>query len=91
MNQRFYKYAGKQEEAKYAAEAELYMDRMISRIYEANSLYDMLVLHNYFMNYTDAVFLLDKQIEGTKKKLSKVIKRKQKGYFSPGRKNKRRP
>ena len=80
VNQRFYKYAGKQEEAKYAAEVEMYMDMMISRIYEANSLYDMLFLHNYFMNYTDAVFLLDKQIEDTKKKLSKIIKRKQKGY-----------
>lgn len=80
VNQRFYKYAGKQEEAKYAAEAEMYMDMMISRIYEANSIKDMLFLHNYFMNYTDAVFLLDKQIEGTKKQLSKIIKRKQKGY-----------
>lgn len=80
INQRFYKYAGKQEEAKYAADAEMYMDMMISRIYEANSINDMLFLHNYFMNYTDAVLLLDKQIEGTKKQLSKVIKRKQKGY-----------
>lgn len=80
VNKRFYRYAGKQEEAKYAAEAEMYMDMMISRIYEANSLGDMLFLHNYFMNYTDAVFLLGKQIEGTKKQLSKIIKRKQKGY-----------
>lgn len=80
INQRFYKYAGKQEEAKYAAEAEMYMDMMISRIYDANSIGDMLFLHNHFMNYTDAVFLLDKQIEGTKKQLSKIIKRKQKGY-----------
>ena len=80
VNKRFYRYAGKQEEAKYAAEAEMYMDMMISRIYEANSINDMLFLHNYFMNYTDAVLLLDKQIEGTKKQLSKIIKRKQKGY-----------
>lgn len=80
VNQRFYKYAGKQEEAKYAAEAEMYMDMMISRIYEANSINDMLFLHNYFMNFTDAMFLLDKQIANTQKQLSKIIKRKQKGY-----------
>lgn len=80
VNKRFYKYAGKQEEAKYAAEAEMYMDMMISRIYEANSINDMLFLHNYFMNFTDAMFLLDKQIANTQKQLSKIIKRKQKGY-----------
>ena len=80
VNKRFYRYAGKQEEAQYATETEMYMDMMISRIYEANSLNDMLFLHNMFMNYTDTVFLLDKQIKGTQKQLSKVIKRKQKGY-----------
>ncbi len=80
VNKRFYRYAGKQEEAQYAAETEMYMDMMISRIYEANSINDMLFLHNMFMNYTDTVFLLDKQIQATQKKLSKVIKRKQKGY-----------
>jgi hypothetical protein len=80
VNQRFYRYAGKQEEAKYAAESEMYMDMMISRIYEANSINDMLFLHNYFMNYTDAILLLDKQIEGTKEQLSNAIKRKQMGY-----------
>lgn len=80
VNNRFYRYAGKQEEAKYAAEIEMYMDMMISRIYEANSLGDMLFLHNYFMNYTDAVFLLDKQIKGTQQQISNIINRTQGEY-----------
>lgn len=80
VNKRFYKYAGKPEEAKYAMDAEIYMDMIISRIYEANSLEDMLYIHNLFLNYTDTIFLLDKQIESAMKRLKKVIGRKQKGY-----------
>ena len=80
INHRFYRYAGKQEEAKYAAEAEMYMDIIINRIYQSNSLHDMLFLHNYFINYTDSILLLDNQIEETQKQLNKIIKRKQKGY-----------
>lgn len=80
VNKRFYKYAGKPEEAKYAMDAEIYMDMIISRIYEANSLEDMLYIHNLFLNYTDTIFLLDEQIEAAMKRLKKVIGRKQKGY-----------
>lgn len=80
VNRRFYKYAGKSEEARYAMDAELYIDMIISRIYETNSLEDMLFLHNFFMNYTDTIFLLDKQIESALKRLKKIAGRKQKGY-----------
>ena len=80
VNKRFYKYAGKAEEARYAMDAELFIDRIISRIYETNSLEDMLFIHSYFMNYTDTIFLLDKQIESVLKRLKKVVGRKQKGY-----------
>ncbi|MHB8129263.1 MAG: hypothetical protein ACYDEX_09720 [Mobilitalea sp.] len=80
VNRRFYRNAGKSEEAKYALESEMYIDMIISRIYQCDSYEDMLYVHNFFLNLTDTVFLLDKQISVTLKRLNKCIGRKQKGY-----------
>jgi len=80
VNRRFYRYAGKEEEAKFALESEIYIDMIISRIFQCDSFEDMLYVHIFFLNLTDTVFLIDKQISSTLKRLNKCIGRKQKGY-----------
>lgn len=80
VNKRMYKYSGRKEEAKYAFDAELCMDKILRRIYSANCLSDMLKVHSFFKNYTDTIYLLDRQLFDVKKKLLKVMGRKIKGY-----------
>ena len=80
VNNRLYHYSGRKEEAELTTEIEVYIDKILHRIYETNCIEDMLHAHSFFMNTVDTVFLLDKQIEGTQKSLLKSVRRKSSGY-----------
>lgn len=80
VNTRYNAYNGRKEEALLACRTQSAIDNIIYKLFEVNSLNDMWVLHNFFLQLVEEVLISEELYEKNIKAFEKSVGRRKKGY-----------
>lgn len=80
VNTRYNAYNGRRDAALLAYRTQSILDKVIVNLFSTNSVVDMLIVHNFFMQLTDEIFTSEEDYNKNIARFEKSVGKRKKGY-----------